>query len=191
MIVWINSGVFLFFLFFMIRNFKVHTFSLELLDKLSKYAQLDIEHNCKWEWRYDMFTTVSYARMFFTFWKYLKPESYWKDLSFILPSNYQNNMKIGYSTHGCWMTVSELIEIETERGNEIDEEVFKYPDGTAIWVTSNRAAAVRYNRPCGDDYDIETHPPTQDELDEIIEVDLTGAIEISEVDGDGFLYIKP
>lgn len=100
-------------------------------------------------------------------------------------------MKIGYSTHGCWMPVSELIEIETERGNEIDEEVFKYPDGAAIWVTSNKIAAVRYNRPSGDDYDIETYPPSQDELDEIIEVDLTGAIEICEVDGDGFLYIKP
>jgi len=99
--------------------------------------------------------------------------------------------KIGYSTHGYWMPVSELIEIETERGNEIDEEVFKYPTSMAIWVTKCRAAAVRYNRYCGDDYDIETYPPTQDELDEIKEVDITHAIEIGEVDGDGFLYIEP
>ncbi|MDD5068804.1 MAG: hypothetical protein PHN89_04370, partial [Candidatus Pacebacteria bacterium] len=89
--------------------------------------------------------------------------------------------KIGYNTHGYWAPSKEIYEIEKERGNVIDKQLLK-SGHEAIWVTEKPEDAARYNRLADDWWD----EATQDEIDALEKIDLTGAIHIESMDdGDG------
>jgi hypothetical protein len=73
--------VFCFFIWF--RNFKVRSFMLGILDDIHILACHEVEKNSEWRWRYVEFEKVSYERILFSFWKPLKVEKFWKDISFL------------------------------------------------------------------------------------------------------------
>ena len=95
--------------------------------------------------------------------------------------------QIGYSTNCKLVSAKEIYEIEDERGNVVDDTLLD-DNLIAIWITHNPEDAVRYNR----DSDEEDEPITQDDIDEIKSVDLTGARHIESMDdGDGGeLWVK-
>ena len=69
----------------MLRNQRVGRFRLELIDRITKAAETDIQGwpLLTWKWRYDILHQVSYERMLYQFWKPLRPEVWWKDTSFL------------------------------------------------------------------------------------------------------------
>lgn len=101
---------------------------------------------------------------------------------------------IGFSTHGRWADVKKILALEKERENYIDPELEKIAESgeyDAIWVTKEGKDAVRYNRDA-DKFDVEKFPPTKEELEDILEIDLTGAKPMKMEDGDGGnLWIRP
>lgn len=69
----------LYFLFY--RNLKVFKFRGKLEAKI--FSIVDKREYFNPDWRIDTFNQVPYWKMVFTFWKPLKPKSFWKDLSFL------------------------------------------------------------------------------------------------------------
>lgn len=74
----------------LVRNEYVCNYRIKLLNKISDLTQKDINDidNIKnkkydWKWRYNVFGSVSYNKMWILFWKRLKPENFYKDLSFL------------------------------------------------------------------------------------------------------------
>jgi hypothetical protein len=65
----------------MIRNDYVLAFRHKLIKQISAAAKADIEAGRDWEWRYEIYETVSYDQMVYKFWKPL--ESFYQDRSFI------------------------------------------------------------------------------------------------------------
>jgi hypothetical protein len=55
--------------YLMWRNFKVHRYLLDLLDKVSALAKEDIEQGRPWEWRYKALNQLSYNQMVIQFWR--------------------------------------------------------------------------------------------------------------------------
>lgn len=98
---------------------------------------------------------------------------------------------IGYNTHGCWANAKEIYELEKERGNVIDQKLLA-SNFLAIWICKNPVDAVRYLR-TADEWDTDLYPPTDEELNALCEIDLSGAEHIKSMDdGDeGELWIKP
>lgn len=65
--------------FFAMRCSQVGIFRGKLVRELLSFMD--------WEWRVKEFEKVSYNRMVFSFWKKLKPELFYDDLSFMGPTN--------------------------------------------------------------------------------------------------------
>jgi len=65
------------------RTDKVYHFLRQLLEQTSEAAKIDIRAGRNWEWRYEMLNSVSYDSMLYRFWIPLKPECFYKDLSFL------------------------------------------------------------------------------------------------------------
>lgn len=60
------------------RNSQVFKLRNEIIDKVFSYSD--------WPWRRDVYKSVSYNEMMLDFWKPIKAESFYKDLSFLKPS---------------------------------------------------------------------------------------------------------
>ena len=101
-------------------------------------------------------------------------------------------MNVGFSTHGCWASLSELKEIEVEdRGNPwFNDQGLVLESLEGIWVTLDPPKAIRYLF-LGADLESEEYRKALEEPEaHLFRVDLGGAIEVLE-DGDGgFLYIR-
>ena len=67
--------------FLMFRNDRVHDYRQKLLGTISNCVEIDIQENRSWEWRYEIYHSVSYDNMLYRFWKPL--ESFYKDKSFL------------------------------------------------------------------------------------------------------------
>jgi len=84
--------LFLFCAFLGFRNNQVCQFRMKLIDQIYDAALTDLD---AWSisegsppdshWRYDALKSVSYNRMWLMFWKPLKLETFYDDLSFIYP----------------------------------------------------------------------------------------------------------
>lgn len=80
------------------RNDKVCAFRMDLLDRVSICAKLDI-HVAVSEsdidaaiecglWRFNVLASVPYNLMLVKFWKPLRPDAWWDDLAFMTPPNF-------------------------------------------------------------------------------------------------------
>jgi hypothetical protein len=72
-----------FCLLLMDRNQKVHKYRRSLLRKISDAGDVDIENNRPWEWRHDIYDTITYDEMLYKFWRRL--DSFYPDRSFLDP----------------------------------------------------------------------------------------------------------
>ncbi len=88
---------------------------------------------------------------------------------------------MAYSTHGKWSPSKEIYKTEKERGNKVDKLLLQ-ENYDAIWVCPKPEDCVRYNRSS----DEEDDPVTQEEIDELVKVNLSGATHVKSMDdGDG------
>lgn len=69
--------------FCLYRNTKVLYFRKSLIKKIQSFPLKENIFYFNPDWRIDTFNQVPYWKMVFTFWKPLKPKSFWKDLSFL------------------------------------------------------------------------------------------------------------
>ncbi len=69
----------------LIRNMKVSQLKKELLTRVHKKAQEDLENNRSWEWRYKALDQLgaSYNEMMVKFWKPVKISSFYKNTKFL------------------------------------------------------------------------------------------------------------
>lgn len=68
------------------RNVRVYRFQMGLIDRCRRLNIADIEAGRMKEfdsWRYDALNAVSYNQMLFKFWKPLRVEAWYRDLSFL------------------------------------------------------------------------------------------------------------
>lgn len=105
----------------------------------------------------------------------------------------------GYSSHGHFCSLREVLELEIERGNQIEEikaYLGKFGDKEAIWVCYD--PLVCFRRYCHDSDGmlignltarelIEKFP---DYLEQVVEIDLSGMDLICSDSCEGFLYAK-
>ena len=101
-------------------------------------------------------------------------------------------MSVGFSTHGCWASLSEIKELEVEdRANPwFDDDGLDLESMEGIWVTSDPQKAIWYLFPAADLESEEYRKALENPEAHLSRVDLTGAIEVLK-DGDGgFLYIR-
>lgn len=105
---------------------------------------------------------------------------------------------VGYSSHGEFCSLGEIIEVETERDNEpftnfSDKDLLGYSDCSAIWVTRNPMNAFRYvlsasEWEMSEEEIIEHYPNWREDIEEI---DCTNLYEVSATDDgdDGILMV--
>ena len=101
-------------------------------------------------------------------------------------------MTVGYSTHGHWVSLKELKEIEVEdRGNPWFEDAQVDLDGMeGIWVALVPRDAIKYLFTASELESGEYQEAFKDPDKYLFKVDLDGAIPVLE-DGDGgTLYIR-
>ena len=101
-------------------------------------------------------------------------------------------MSVGFSTHGCWGSLSEIKALEVEdSGNPwFDDEDLDLERLEGIWVTLDPQKALWYLFPAADFESEEYRKAMENPEVHLFRVDLTGAIEVLK-DGDGgFLYIR-
>lgn len=72
-------------IFLLNRVNKIYDFRKNMINQISLQCKRDIYAFKNWEWRYNYFETVSFYYMLHKFWKPLKPELFYKDLSFLAP----------------------------------------------------------------------------------------------------------
>lgn len=78
--------------FGLIRNFGVNMFRHYLISKCSEANQADIRNGVlDLPDRYNIYDSVSYYAMLLKFWKPLRPEAWYKDTSFLQPTNKDNS----------------------------------------------------------------------------------------------------
>lgn len=77
-LVWIVALIVLMF-----RNYKVAELRGSMLRTMRPLCNADVEAGRAYEWRLDMYDTVTYSKMLFSFWKHLTPEAFYKDTSFL------------------------------------------------------------------------------------------------------------
>ena len=68
--------------YFLNRDEQVFQLRTRLLGKIQSCSQKDISLGRDWNWRYDVYGSVSYDKMLYSF-KKLKTENYYTDLHFI------------------------------------------------------------------------------------------------------------
>lgn len=101
-------------------------------------------------------------------------------------------MVAGYSTHGCWASLSELKEIEVQdRGNQwFEDNHIDLDSMEGIWVTLEPRKAIPYLFP-GEKLESQDYQEALKNPEAyLFEVDLTGAIPVLEDGDDGVLYIR-
>lgn len=106
---------------------------------------------------------------------------------------------VGFSSHGMWCSLPEILELEWERMNEpfalMEKEHFQnYSHFEAIWVTRTPEDAFKYCIPASE------FEMTKEELerkypnykDSVYKIDLEDVLEVIDTDdGDnGFLVVK-
>lgn len=63
------------------RGRAVFNYRVKILERISAESKIDIEANRDYQWRYDVFKSVSFGSMVYKFWKPL--DSFYADKSFI------------------------------------------------------------------------------------------------------------
>lgn len=82
----ISVTAILYFLVFMYRNHFVYRLRRDMLQMVSLAAKEDIDDDHSFEWRYDALMSVGYDEMVNKFWKPIKAEAFYEDLSFLYPN---------------------------------------------------------------------------------------------------------
>ncbi len=67
----------------MIRNRAVYNFRVSIIDRIAELAERDAYDQKPWRWRYDVFEKVTYSDMLYRFWRPLRPDCWWSNLSFL------------------------------------------------------------------------------------------------------------
>lgn len=78
-----------------VRNFFILSFLKKTMNKMSVKCKEDIKNKRDWKWRFDELEKVSYNEIFYKFWKRLKVENFWDDLSFLERHYPKNKITIG------------------------------------------------------------------------------------------------
>lgn len=73
--------------FMLWRNDQVYKLHKRMSDRIHELSLKDIDAGRPWNWRWEKYEEVKYETMLNRFWKPLKPEAFYSDLSFLQESN--------------------------------------------------------------------------------------------------------
>lgn len=69
------------------RNNRVGAFRMTIVAMVATAAAVDVERGLNATWRFQAYDAVTYDQMLFKFWRRLRIDQFYSDLSFIRPPN--------------------------------------------------------------------------------------------------------